>query len=95
MFEGLFEPAHAIIILVIALILFGPGKLPDLGAALGRGIREFRSGMQETFDSSTGSTPVESGGRSLATLACSCCGAVLPSGAHFCGQCGAPTTPEA
>lgn len=95
MFEGLFEPAHAIIILVIALILFGPGKLPDLGAALGRGIREFRNGMQETFDSSTGSVESGAGARSLAARACPRCGATLPSGARFCAQCGAPAAPEA
>lgn len=32
-----------ILILVIALVVFGPGKLPDVGRALGRGIQEFRS----------------------------------------------------
>jgi sec-independent protein translocase protein TatA len=31
-----------ILILVIALVVFGPGKLPDVGKALGRGIQEFR-----------------------------------------------------
>lgn len=32
-----------ILILVIALVVFGPGKLPEVGKALGRGIQEFRS----------------------------------------------------
>lgn len=32
-----------ILILVIALVVFGPGKLPDVGKALGRGIQEFRN----------------------------------------------------
>lgn len=41
-FGGLFEGWHAIIILVIALIVFGPGKLPEVFGQLGRGIREFR-----------------------------------------------------
>lgn len=31
-----------ILILVIALVVFGPGKLPDIGKAIGRGIQEFR-----------------------------------------------------
>ncbi|HPZ07307.1 MAG TPA: twin-arginine translocase TatA/TatE family subunit [Candidatus Eremiobacteraeota bacterium] len=35
-------PAEWIIILVIALIIFGPGKLPDVGRGIGRAIREFR-----------------------------------------------------
>ncbi len=47
MFEGLFQPMHLLIILVIALVVFGPGKLPDLGAGLGKGIREFRKAMHD------------------------------------------------
>lgn len=35
------------IILVIALIVFGPGKLPDVGKALGRSIQEFRGATNE------------------------------------------------
>jgi sec-independent protein translocase protein TatA len=40
---GFVTPTTMIIVLVIALILFGPGKLPELGKALGRGITEFKS----------------------------------------------------
>lgn len=40
---GFFAPTELIIILVIALVIFGPGKLPDIGKALGNGIREFKS----------------------------------------------------
>ncbi len=47
MFEGLFQPVHLLIILVIALVVFGPGKLPDLGAGLGKGIREFRKAIHD------------------------------------------------
>lgn len=35
-------PLELVIILVIALLILGPGKLPDVGAALGKSIREFR-----------------------------------------------------
>lgn len=42
MFGGLFEGWHAIVILTIALIVFGPGKLPEVFGQLGRGVREFR-----------------------------------------------------
>jgi len=45
MFEGLLQPMHLIIILVIALIIFGPGKLPELGKGLGKSIREFKKAM--------------------------------------------------
>ena len=45
MFEGMFQPIHVIIILVIALVIFGPGKLPELGKGLGKSIREFKKAM--------------------------------------------------
>ncbi len=47
MFRGIFQPTHLIIILVIALIIFGPGKLPELGAGLGKAIRGFKKAMEE------------------------------------------------
>jgi len=45
MFEGLFQPMHIIIILAIALVVFGPGKPPELGKGLGKSIREFKKAM--------------------------------------------------
>ncbi|MDR1070825.1 MAG: twin-arginine translocase TatA/TatE family subunit [Gracilibacteraceae bacterium] len=39
---GVITPTVAVVILVVALIIFGPGKLPDLGKSLGRGIKEFK-----------------------------------------------------
>lgn len=38
-----------ILILVVALIIFGPGKLPQVGKSLGKTIREFRSASRESF----------------------------------------------
>jgi sec-independent protein translocase protein TatA len=38
-------PMELIIVLVIALIVFGPKRLPDLGRSVGRGMREFREGI--------------------------------------------------
>jgi sec-independent protein translocase protein TatA len=43
-----------IIVLVIVLILFGPGRLPDIGNAIGKGIREFRKASTEIEDSIRG-----------------------------------------
>ena len=40
--EGLLSPWHLLIVLIVALLVFGPSKLPEIGGQLGRGIREFR-----------------------------------------------------
>jgi TatA/E family protein of Tat protein translocase len=40
-------PLELVIILVIALLILGPGKLPDVGAALGKSIREFRKASSD------------------------------------------------
>jgi TatA/E family protein of Tat protein translocase len=42
-----FHPIWLVILLVIVLIIFGPGKLPELGGAIGRGIKEFRKTSSE------------------------------------------------
>jgi sec-independent protein translocase protein TatA len=45
MFEGLFQPMHLVLIFGIALLVFGPKKLPELGKGLGDGIRGFKAAM--------------------------------------------------
>lgn len=45
MLPGVIEPWHLVLILIIALVVFGPGKLGDVGGALGRGIREFKTSI--------------------------------------------------
>jgi sec-independent protein translocase protein TatA len=47
MFEGLFQPMHLLIILVIVLIIFGPGKLTEVGSSIGKAIRGFKKAMAE------------------------------------------------
>jgi sec-independent protein translocase protein TatA len=47
MFEGLFQPMHLLVILGIALLVFGPKKLPELGKGLGEGIRGFKNAMKD------------------------------------------------
>jgi sec-independent protein translocase protein TatA len=48
--EGLLQPTHLIFILLIVLILFGPGKLPELGKGLGKGIREFKDALRSAAE---------------------------------------------
>lgn len=47
MFEGLMQPMHLLVILIIALLFFGPSKLGELGKGLGDGIRHFKNAMKE------------------------------------------------
>ena len=58
MFEGLFQPAHLLVIFLIALVVFGPKKLPELGKGLGEAIRGFKKALNE--DNKPGITESES-----------------------------------
>ncbi|MGC2195048.1 MAG: twin-arginine translocase TatA/TatE family subunit [Terriglobales bacterium] len=59
MFEGLFQPMHLLVIFFIALLVFGPKKLPELGKGLGEGIRSLKEGMKEQ-PAETAKTPTTS-----------------------------------
>jgi sec-independent protein translocase protein TatA len=45
--SGLLQPMHLLVILVIVLIIFGPGKLPELGSSIGKAIKGFKRSMEE------------------------------------------------
>jgi sec-independent protein translocase protein TatA len=53
MFEGLVQPMHLLLILIITLLVFGPGKLPEIGKGLGEAIRDFRRALNGGGDSTT------------------------------------------
>ncbi len=72
-----------IFILVIVLIVFGAGRLPEVFGQIGKGVRTFREESSNT--EGTPATLAASGTRS-----CSSCGAGLAEGAKFCAQCGKP-----
>ncbi len=48
--RGLFQPLHLLLILVIVLVIFGPGKLPEIGEGLGKSIRGFKKAMSDKDD---------------------------------------------
>jgi sec-independent protein translocase protein TatA len=56
MFEGLFQPMHLLLILLIVLVIFGPGKLPELGEGLGKSIKAFKKAMK---DETSETPPIE------------------------------------
>ena len=53
MFEGLFQPMHLLVIFGIALLVFGPKKLPELGKGIGDGIRGFKSALRGHEETTT------------------------------------------
>jgi sec-independent protein translocase protein TatA len=59
MLEGLFQPTHLILILAIALLVFGPKKLPELGQGLGKGIRGFKDALKGVREDSESPRPNE------------------------------------
>jgi sec-independent protein translocase protein TatA len=62
MFEGLFQPTHLLLIFGVALLVFGPKKLPELGKGIGEGLRGFKSAMK-------GEEPVPATGSAAASIA--------------------------
>jgi sec-independent protein translocase protein TatA len=97
---GALQPGHLIVILVIVLLIFGPGKLPELGKAMGEGLKELKkaTGQEEadkegaTVAAST-TTPVASSATvtpiTAAAHPCPSCHGSVPAGDKFCGNCGA------
>ena len=44
------QPLHLVLVIIIALIIFGPQRLPEIGRGLGKSINEFRKGAKEMTD---------------------------------------------
>ena len=63
MFEGLFQPMHLLVILGVALLMFGPKKLPELGKGIGEGIRGFKSAINAQAESSPENHPAANDGQ--------------------------------
>jgi sec-independent protein translocase protein TatA len=99
------QPWHLIVIAIVALLVFGPSRLPDIGRGMGRALREFRNGTKEMTDSfreemtqnpsaPSTSTPASGPAKPAAPSGsfCSQCGAANSAGARFCSNCGAQLT---
>jgi sec-independent protein translocase protein TatA len=61
MFEGLFQPMHLLVIFGLALLIFGPKKLPELGKGIGESIRGFKSAMSANEDKPVTTTTASAG----------------------------------
>jgi len=58
MFEGLFQPMHLVVMFGIALLIFGPKKLPELGKGIGEGIRGLKAAMKAEEEKPAMITPI-------------------------------------
>lgn len=95
------QPLHIIVIVVVALIIFGPSRLPEIGRGLGKALNEFRKGTKEMTEGFRDEVarPAESmptapaAGPVQQPVAgsnfCTQCGASNPVGSKFCNKCGA------
>ena len=89
------QPLHLIIILVVALLIFGPKRLPEIGRYIGKTLTEFRAGTQELGESfqaeiSKPITPAAPVADVDAGNFCPKCGKPNKPEANFCGSCGGP-----
>ncbi len=90
------QPLHLIIIAVVALLIFGPSKLPELGRGMGKAITEFRKGIKGgSEENPPADQPVQAASitplppvQPVSPPASQ--GVVNTSGSLFCNQCGAP-----
>ena len=53
----IFTPGHIILVLIGALLIFGPKRLPDIGKSLGKGIREFKGALNHITDDEPATPP--------------------------------------
>jgi sec-independent protein translocase protein TatA len=82
-------PLEILVILAVVVMIFGVGKLPEVGSSLGKGIREFRAATHE--DEGT-PKPEESKAEPSqpVSLSCPVCGAPNTATVRFCTSCGRP-----
>ena len=87
-------PLEIGIILIVMVLIFGVGKVADLGGALGKSVREFRKNVREPDDEKEAipTTAASSAAPSPSSdeQHCTNCGTQLAAGAKFCAKCGAP-----
>jgi len=103
------QPIHIIIIVVVALLIFGPKKLPEMGRSIGKAINEFRNGTREVTDSfradingseapGAANNPVAAGTLNptpAQSVPFQPATIARPPAGNFCIHCGASNPPEA
>jgi len=93
------QPIHLVAIFVVALLVFGPRRLPEIGRGVGRAINEFRKGAQEMTDglreeiAHPGQTAAAPAGGAPSNAMSASTAAPAAAG-NFCSNCGSPNPAE-
>ncbi len=96
------RPEHLIVIAIVALIIFGPSRLPEIGRAVGKTLKEFQSATREATQGFTSEITKPETAAPVAPVApaapvapvveaktnCKSCGKPIPVGAKICAECG-------
>jgi len=103
------QPIHIIFILLVALLVFGPKRLPEMGRSIGKALNEFRNGTREVTDSlraevngsgvagtTNNAAAIKTANQTPAQSAAFQAPSIAPApGGNFCIHCGAANMPEA
>ena len=83
------QPQDLLIILIVALLIFGPSRLPEIGRSIGSMMREFRTATKEATQSFREEVkPAEEKTQEVTSIACKNCGKPIQAGVKFCPECG-------
>jgi TatA/E family protein of Tat protein translocase len=91
------QPIHIVIIIIVAFLLFGATRLPEIGRSLGKSISEFKKGTKEAAEGfkeetnrndSAPAAPADASSLSQPGNFCIHCGTRNPPEARFCASCG-------
>ncbi len=91
------QPTHLILILVVALLVFGPQRLPEIGRSFGQMLREFQGATKQVTEGFTQEVTAAPAIKKEepATVPCKSCSKPIQPGAKFCPECGASQQSDA
>lgn len=83
-------PWELVIILIIVVVIFGAGRLSQIGGAVGKSVREFRSAVHEEQPQALAPAEPAAPVAAEQQVKCAACEAMNPATQKFCSHCGAP-----